>query len=166
MVEDLGELDESHLAMFARRLDNLTAEGLTEAMCAEMLDIEVIARFDDFELAVDHLCGEDIAAAVEEAILVGMRDIQGGVAVTDMLLKGGVNLDVAPLARLLLNKRKAMTIKKLTPSERTQIRNAKTKEAATSNKERIAVHAIVVEAMHKVDHSIPLDIVGGSVAVL
>lgn len=165
MVEDLGELDESHLAMFARRLDNLTAEGLTEAMCAEMLDIEVIARFDDFELAVDHLCGEDIAAAVEEAILVGMCDIQGGVAVTDMLLKGGVNLDVAPLARLLLNKRKAMTIKKLTPPERTQIRNAKTKEAATSNKERIAVHAIVVEAMHKVDHSIPLDIVGRSSAV-
>lgn len=148
MVENLGEFDESHLAMFARRLDNLTAEGLTEAMCAEMLDIEVIARFDDFELAVDYLCGEDIAAAVEEAILVGMPDIQGVIAVAYMPLEGGVNLNIAPLARLLLDKREAMTIKKLTPLERTQIRDAKPEEAATSNKERKTVHLVVVEPMY------------------
>ena len=148
MVEDLGELDESHLAMFARRLDNLTAEGLTEAMCAEMLDIEVIARFDDFELAVDHLCGEDIAAAVEEAILVGMPDIQGVIAVTDMPLEGGVNLNIAPLARLLLDKREARAVKELFPFERPQIRDAKPEEAATSNKERKTVHLVVVEPMY------------------
>jgi hypothetical protein len=134
MVENLGEFDERHLAMFARRLNNLAAEGLTKAMRAKVFDIKVIVRLDNLELAVNRLCGVDIAAAVKEAILVGVRDIQCGVAVADMLLKGGVNLDVAPLARLLLNKRKAMTIKKLTPPQCAQIRNAKTKEAATSNK--------------------------------
>ena len=134
MVENLGELDECHLAMFARRLNNLTAEGLTKAMRAKVFDIKVIVRLDNLELAVNRLCGVDIAAAVKEAILVGVRDIQGGVAVADMLLKGGVNLDIAPLTRLLLDERKAMTIKKLTPPQCAQIRNAKTKEAATSNK--------------------------------
>ena len=134
MVENLGELDERHLAMFARRLNNLAAEGLTKAMRAKVFDIKVIVCLDNLELAVNRLCGVDIAAAVKEAILVGVRDIQCGVAVADMLLKGGVNLDVAPLARLLLNKRKAMTIKKLAPPQCAQIRNAKTKEAATSNK--------------------------------
>lgn len=148
MVEDLRELDESHLAMFASRVNNLTAEGLTEAMCAKVFNIEVIARFDDFELAVDHLCGEDIAAAVEEAILVGMPDIQGVIAVTDMPLEGGVNLNIAPLARLLLDKREARAVKELFPFERPQIRDAKPEEAATSNKERKTVHLVVVEPMY------------------
>ena len=134
MVENLGEFDERHLAMFARRLNNLAAEGLTKAVRAKVLDIKVIVRLDNLELTVNRLCGVDIAAAVKEAILVEVRDIQCGVAVADMLLKGGVNLDVAPLARLLLNKRKAWPIKKLTPPQCAQIRNAKTKEAATSNK--------------------------------
>ena len=134
MVENLGELDERHLAMFARRLNNLAAEGLTKAVRAKVFDIKVIVRLDNLELAVNRLCGVDIAAAVKEAILVGVRDIQCSVAVADMLLKGGVNLDVAPLARLLLDERKAMTIKKLAPPQCAQIRNAKTKEAATSNK--------------------------------
>lgn len=75
MVENLGEFDESHLAMFARRLNNLTAEGLAKAMRAKVFDIKVIARLDILKLAVDGLRGVDIAAAVEEAILVGMRDI-------------------------------------------------------------------------------------------
>ena len=117
MVENLGELDERHLAMFARRLNNLAAEGLAKAVRAKVFYIKVIVRLDNLELAVNRLCGVDIAAAVKEAILVGVRDIQCGVAVADMLLKGGVNLDVAPLARLLLNKRKAMTIKKLAPPQ-------------------------------------------------
>ena len=134
MVENLGELDKCHFAMLTRRLDDLAAEGLAETMGAKVLDVEVIVRLDNLELAVNRLCGVDIAAAVKEAILVGVRDIQCGVAVADMLLKGGVNLDVAPLARLLLDERKAMTIKKLAPPQCTQIRNAKTKEAATSNK--------------------------------
>ena len=134
MVENLGELDERHLAMFARRLNNLAAEGLTKAVRAKVFDIKVIVCLDNLELAVNRLRGVDIAAAVNEAILVGVRDIQCGVAVADMLLKGGVNLDVAPLARLLLDERKAMTIKKLAPPQCPQIRNAKTKEAATSNK--------------------------------
>ena len=118
MVENLGELDERHLAMFASRIDNLAAEGLAKAMRAKVFDIKVIVRLDNLELAVNRLRGVDITAAVKEAILVGVRDIQGGVAVADMLLKGGVNLDVAPLARLLLDERKAMTIKKLAPPER------------------------------------------------
>ncbi len=134
MVENLGEFDERHLAMFARRLNNLAAECLTKAMRAKVFDIKVIVCLDNFELAVNRLCGVDIAAAVKKAILVGVYNIQCCVAVADMLLKGGVNLDVAPLARLLLNKRKAVTIKKLTPPQCAQIRNAKTKEAATSNK--------------------------------
>ena len=134
MVENLGEFDERHLAMFARRLNNLAAEGLTKAMRAKVFDIKVVVRLYNLELAVNRLCGVDIAAAVKEAILVGVRDIQCGVAVADMLLKGGVNLDVAPLAGLLLDKRKAMTIKKLAPPQCAQIRNAKTEEAATSNK--------------------------------
>ena len=75
MVENLGELDESHLAMFTRRLDNLTAECLAEAMRAEVFDIKVIARLNILKLAVDGLRGVDITAAVKEAILVGMRDI-------------------------------------------------------------------------------------------
>ena len=165
MVENLGELDERHLAMFARRIDNLAAEGLAKAVRAKVFDIKVVARLNILKLAVDGLRGVDITAAVKKAILVGVRDIQGGVAVADMLLESGVNLDVAPLARLLLDKRNAMSLKKLTPPQCPQIRNAKTKEAATSNKERIAVHAIVVEAMYEVDHSIPLDIVGRSFAV-
>ena len=118
MVENLGELDERHFAMFARRIDNLAAEGLTKAMRAEVFDVKVVAHLNILKLAVNRLRGVDITAAVKEAILVGVRDIQGGVAVADMLLKGGVNLDVAPLARLLLDERKAMTIKKLTPPER------------------------------------------------
>ena len=134
MVENLGELDERHLAMFARRLNNLAAEGLTKAVRAKVFDIKVIVRLDNLELAVNRLCGVDIAAAVKEAILVGVRDIQCGVAVADMLLKGGVNLDVAPLACLLLDELKTMTIKKLAPPQCAQIRNTKTKEAATSNK--------------------------------
>ena len=75
MVENLGEFDERHLAMFARRLNNLTAEGLTKAMRAKVFDIKVIVRLDNLELAVNCLCGVDIATAVKEAILVGMRDI-------------------------------------------------------------------------------------------
>lgn len=134
MVENLGELDKCHFAMLTRRLDDLAAEGLAETMGTKVLDIKVVACLDDFELPVDHLRGEDIAATVEKAILVGVTDIQCVVAVADMLLKGGVNLDVAPLARLLLDERKVMTIKKLTPPQCAQIRNAKTKEAATSNK--------------------------------
>ncbi len=133
MVENLRELDERHLAMFARRIDNLAAEGLAEAMRAKVFDVKVVARLKGLELAVDGLRGVDITAAVDEAILVGVRDIKCVVAAAYMLLKSGVNLDVAPLTRLLLDERKAMSLKKLAPLERAQIRNAKTKETATSN---------------------------------
>ena len=133
MVENLRELDERHLAMFARRIDNLAAEGLAEAMRAKVFDVKVVARLKGLELAVDGLRGVDITAAVDEAILVGVRDIKCVVAAAYMLLKSGVNLDVAALTRLLLDERKAMSLKKLAPLERAQIRNAKTKEAATSN---------------------------------
>ena len=117
MVEYLRELDERHLAMFARRIDNLAAEGLAEAMRAKVFDVKVVARLIGLELAVDGLRGVDITAAVDEAILVGVRDIKCVVAAAYMLLKSRVNLDVAPLARLLLDERKAMTIKKLTPPQ-------------------------------------------------
>ena len=105
MVENLGELDERHLAMFARRLNNLTTKSLAKTMRAEVFDIEVVARLDDLELAVDSLCGVDCATFGEKAILVEVLNIQGIVAVAYMLLKGGVNLDVAALTCLLLDER-------------------------------------------------------------
>ena len=118
MVENLGELDERHLAMFARRLNNLAAEGLAETMGAKVLDVEVIACLDKLELAVNRLCGVDIAATVKEAILVGVRDIQCGVAVADMPLERGIDLNIAALTRLLLDKREARAVEELFPLER------------------------------------------------
>ena len=134
MVENLGEFDERHLAMLTRRLDDLAAEGLAETMGAKVFDIKVVACLDDFELPVDHLRGEDIAATVEKAILVGVTDIQCVVAVADMPLERGIDLNIAALTRLLLNKREARAVEELSPLERPQIRDAKSEEAATSNK--------------------------------
>lgn len=44
VVEDLGELDERHLAMFASRVDDLTAEGLAKTVGAKVFYVKVISR--------------------------------------------------------------------------------------------------------------------------
>lgn len=111
MVENLRELDERHLATFASRVNNLATKGLAETMRAKVFDIKVISRLDGLELAVDALSGNDVAAAVEEAKLIGVLDIQGVVAVADMPLERRINLNIAALARLLLDKRKVSAAK-------------------------------------------------------
>ena len=111
MVENLRELDECHLATFASRVNNLATKGLAETMRAKVFDIKVISRLDGLELAVDALSGNDVAAAVEEAKLIGVLDIQGVVAVADMPLERRINLNIAALARLLLDKRKVSAAK-------------------------------------------------------
>ncbi len=64
MVENLGELDERHFAMLARRVDNLTTKGLTETVATKVFDIKVIALFDGFEVAVNHLRRDNCSCAV------------------------------------------------------------------------------------------------------
>lgn len=103
MVENLRKFDECHFAMLARRVDNLTAEGLAEAMATKVLDIKVIALFDGFEVAVNHLRRDNCSCAVEEAELIVVEDTEGIIALTDMLLKCGIYLDVATFAGLLLD---------------------------------------------------------------
>lgn len=136
VVENLRELDEGHLAMFAGRVDDLTAEGLAKTMGAKVFYIKVILRLDGLELAVDHLRGYHLAEAIQEAELIRMSHAEGAVAVADMLLKGGVDLDLAALARLLLDERKTWPTQQMIPRKSLKIRDAQTKETAAANKKR------------------------------
>lgn len=87
MVENLGEFDERHFAMLARRVDNLTTKGLTEAMTTKVFDIKVIALFDGFEVAIYHLRRDYRSCVVKEAELIVVLNIKGIIALTDMSLK-------------------------------------------------------------------------------
>lgn len=64
MVENLRKFDECHFAMLACRVDNLTSEGLAEAMATKVFDVKVIALFDGFEVAVNHLRRDNCSCAV------------------------------------------------------------------------------------------------------
>ncbi len=134
MIEYLGELDERHLTMFTRRLHNLAAKSLAKTMRAKVLDIEVITSLDGLKMTVDRLRGLDCATVVEKAMLVEVLNIQGIVAVADMLLEGCIDFDVAALARLLLDEREAWATKQMLPFQGTQVGDAKTKKATTSYK--------------------------------
>ena len=64
MVENLRKFDECHFAMLTCRVDNLTSEGLAEAMATKVFDVKVIALFDGFEVAVNHLRRDNCPCAV------------------------------------------------------------------------------------------------------
>lgn len=134
VVEDLGELDERHLAMFASRVDDLTAEGLAKTVGAKVFYIKIISRLDSLKMTVDHLRGYDLAKAIQKAELVGVSNAEGVVAVADMLLKGGVDLNLAALARLLLDERKARAAQEVFPRKTLQIGDAQTEKTAAANK--------------------------------
>ncbi len=72
-------------------------------MGTKVFYIKAISRLDGLKMTVDHLRGYDLAKAIQEAELVGVSNAEGVVAVADMLLKGGVDLNLAALARLLLD---------------------------------------------------------------
>lgn len=103
MVENLRKFDECHFAMLACRVDNLTAKGFAEAMAAKVFNVKVIALFDDFEVAVNHLRRDNCSCVVEEAKLIVMEDTEGIIALTDMSLKCAIYLDVAAFSGLLLD---------------------------------------------------------------
>ena len=166
MVEDLGELDERHLAMLTCRFDDLTAEGLTKAMGANVLYVKVILSTHGLEVAVDHLRGDNVAMAVEEAELAHAPNVKGLIAVAYMLLEGGVDLYLAALARLLLDDRETRTAKKLSPCQALQVGDAQPEEAAAADKEREAIVFVVVQLVNKVEHLAPLDVIGCSVTIL
>ena len=87
MVENLRKFDERHFAMLARRVDNLTTKGLTEAMTTKVFDVKVIALFDGFEVAIYHLRRDYRSCVVKEAELIVVEDTEGIIALTDMSLK-------------------------------------------------------------------------------
>lgn len=134
VVEDLGELDERHLAMFASRVYDLTAEGLAKTVGAKVFYIKIISRLGTLQMTVDHLRGYDLAKAIQEAELVGVSNAEGVVAVADMLLKGGVDLNLAALASLLLDERKARAAQQVFPPKTLQIGDAQTEKTAATNK--------------------------------
>ena len=103
MVENLGELDERHFAMLSSRVDNLTTKGLAETVAAKVFDIKVIALFDGFEVAVNHLRRDNCSCAVEEAELIVVEDTEGIIALADMLLKCSIYLYIATFSGLLLD---------------------------------------------------------------
>ena len=84
MVENLRKFDECHFAMLACRVDNLTSEGLAEAMAAKVFDVKVISMLDTFKMAVNHLRRDYRSCVVEEAKLVAALNIKGLIALTDM----------------------------------------------------------------------------------
>lgn len=85
-------------------------------------------------MTVDHLRGYDLAKAIQKAELVGVSNAEGVVAVADMLLKGGVDLNLAALARLLLDERKARAAQQVFPRKTLQIGDAQTEKTAAANK--------------------------------
>ena len=103
MVENLGELDERHFAMLARRVDNLTTKGLTEAVAAKVFDIKVISMLDAFKMAIYHLRRDYRSCVVEEAKFVVVLNIKGVITFADMSLKCAIYLDVAAFSGLLLD---------------------------------------------------------------
>ena len=103
MVENLGELDERHFAMLARRVDNLTTKGLAETVAAKVFDIKVISMLDAFEMAIYHLRRDYRSCVVKEAELIVVLNIKGVIALTDMSLKCAIYLDVAAFSGLLLD---------------------------------------------------------------
>lgn len=68
-----------------------------------MFDIKVIALFDGFEVAVNHLRRDNCSCAVEEAELIVVEDTEGIIALTDMLLKCGIYLYIATFAGLFFD---------------------------------------------------------------
>ena len=103
MVENLGELDECHFAMLARRVDNLATKGLTEAVTAKVFDIKVISMLDAFKMAIYHLRRDYRSCVVEEAKFVVVLNIKGVITFADMSLKCAIYLDVAAFSGLLLD---------------------------------------------------------------
>ena len=103
MVENLGELDERHFAMLARRVDNLTTKGLAEAVAAKVFDIKVISMLDAFKMAIYHLRRDYRSCVVEEAKFVVVLNIKGVIALTDMSLKCAIYLDVAAFPGLFFD---------------------------------------------------------------
>ena len=103
MVENLRKFDECHFAMLACRVDNLTAKGLAEAMATKVFDVKVIALFDGFEVAVNHLRRDYRSCVVEEAKLIVVLNIKGVIALTDMSLKCAIYLYIAAFSGLLLD---------------------------------------------------------------
>lgn len=103
MVENLRKFDECHFAMLACRVDNLTSEGLAETMATKVFDVKVIALFDSFEVAVNHLRRDNCSCAVQEAELIVVEDTEGIIALTDMLLKCGIYLYIATFAGLFFD---------------------------------------------------------------
>ena len=103
MVENLGEFDECHFAMLARRVDNLTTKGLAETVAAKVFDIKVISMFDAFKMAIYHLRRDYRSCVVEEAKFVVVLNIKGVITLTDMSLKCAIYLDVAAFSGLFFD---------------------------------------------------------------
>jgi hypothetical protein len=103
MVENLRKFDECHFAMLACRVDNLTSEGLAEAMATKVFDVKVISMLDAFKMAIYHLRRDYRSCVVEEAELIVVEDTEGIIAPTDMLLKCGIYLYIATFAGLFFD---------------------------------------------------------------
>ncbi len=103
MVENLRKFDECHFAMLACRVDNLAAKSFTETMATKVFYIKIVALLDGLKMTIYHLCGDDRSCAIEEAKLVVVEDTEGIIALTDMLLKCGIYLDVATFAGLFFD---------------------------------------------------------------
>lgn len=138
MVEDFTELDKSHLTVFSGHFNNLSPKCLTEGVRGEVPNIfQHILYLYLFQDNIDAL------NSVEKTFLVRVFDVQSLITLPDMLLHTSIDLYLAMFSSLLLVDDKTLT-EYLFPRKGEKITDAKTKEAATSNKKAHSVFAILV----------------------
>lgn len=144
MIEYLRQFYYGHLAVLSGHFHYLTTEGLAERVGGEVLNIfQHILHLDFFQDNIYTLNRDNIIVAVEETFLVRVFDIKSLIALLDMLLHTCIDLYLTVLASLLLVEGETLT-EYLFPRKGEKITDAKTKEAATSDKEAHPIFAISV----------------------
>ena len=143
MVEEFSEFDESHLAVLSSYFNDLPAEGLTERMGGEVLNVfQHILHLDFFQVHIYALNGDDITIAVEKCFLGWVFDAQSLITLLDMFTHSGIDLYLSMFPCLLLVEGKALA-EYLFPGKTEKITDAKTEETATGNKEAHPVSAVL-----------------------
>ena len=115
MVENFRELDERHFCVGPCHIDDPPAEGLAEGVGGEVPSFDLVAHFNDLEVAVYHLVRDDTAESVEEARLADVTNLKSHVALTNEILEPLVDADFPPLTGLLFIDGETISREKLLP---------------------------------------------------
>lgn len=167
MVEELGELDERHFSIGAGHIHDPAAESLAEGMCADVPCLQLIDGLDPFQVAIDHLAGQDRSVFGQEAGLRRVRASQCPPAVTDMLLEALVDPHLPSLSGLLfVQGERAVLGQYLLPAERPQVGEPQPEEAAAADEEGHPIVPVAVQPTDEVHSLVPFDVVGRCKLVL